>query len=422
MISEGLPPLSEDVIALLQQQKITETEPGKILQDFQTLLDFVGEKGIPVSGKQNLLPMKSLAELNQHLSEPIQIALKRPQQKSYPPINGLYLLLRASGLGQIENRGKKPFLVLNSELLSSWQIFNPTERYCTLLETWLIHANDELLGEGRNNFNEGTKCLQSWPLITQNAQKGRKFRNYAEQQTLNYSPGLHNLALMKVFGLLQVESGQPQAGKGWRIKMVKKLPFGEALMQTVVRAFFGEGIIWESEENTAISFGVLQPTLQTYFPEWQNILSIPEPEIGSGVYTFKVSLGKIWRRIAISSQMTLETLSSLILQSVNFDCDHLDMFRYKNPLGRTIEITHPYADGYPSTDEVSIGELSLKEGATMTYIFDFGDWWEFDLKLEKIAPDEKRTDYGAIIESKGLAPEQYPSWEDEDWEEADNYE
>ena len=140
-------------------------------------------------------------------------------------------------------------------------------------------------------------------------------------------------------------------------------------MQTVVRAFFGEGTIWESEENAAISFGVLQPTLQTYFPEWQNILALPEPEIGSGVYTFKVSLGKIWRRIAISSQMTLETLSSLILQSVNFDCDHLDMFRYKNPLGRTIEITHPYADGYPSTDEVSIGELSLKEGATMTYIF-----------------------------------------------------
>ena len=42
MISEELPPLPEQAIALLQQQKITETEPGTILQDFQTLLDFVG--------------------------------------------------------------------------------------------------------------------------------------------------------------------------------------------------------------------------------------------------------------------------------------------------------------------------------------------------------------------------------------------
>ena len=419
MISEGLPPLPEEAIALLKQQIITATEPGTILQDFPTLLDFVGESGIPVSGKHNLLPMKSLAELNQRLSEPIQTALKRPQQKFYPPLNGLYLLLRTSGLGQIENRGKKPFLVLNSELLSSWQSFNPTERYCTLLESWLIHANEELLGERSSSFNEGWRSMNYWTMRTQKVQK---FRNYAEQQTLNYFPGLHNLALMKLFGLLQVESGQPQAGKGWRIKMVKKLPFGEVLMQTVARAFFGEETIWESEENAAISLGVLQPTLQSYFPEWQNIFSLPEPEICSGVYTFKVSLGKIWRRIAISSQMTLGTLSNLILQSVNFDCDHLDMFRYKNPLGRTIEITHPYADGSPSTDEVSIGELSLKEGATMTYIFDFGDWWEFDLKLETIDPDEKRTDYGAIIESKGSAPEQYPNWEDEDWEEADNYE
>ncbi len=39
--------------------------------------------------------------MNERLSEPIQLDLKRPQQKSYPPINGLYLLLRASGLGQI---------------------------------------------------------------------------------------------------------------------------------------------------------------------------------------------------------------------------------------------------------------------------------------------------------------------------------
>ena len=55
--------------------------------------------------------------------------------------------------------------------------------------------------------------------------------------------------------------------------------------------------------------------------------------------------------------------------------------------------------------EVSISDLFLKEGATMTYIFDFGDWWEFDLKLEKIDTNDLRTDYGDIIESKGSAPE-----------------
>ncbi len=410
-VAEELQPLSEEAIALLKQQNITETEPGTILQDFQTLLDFVGDAGIPVSGTQHLLPLKSLADLNQRLSEPIQTDLKRPQQKSYPPINGLYLLLRASGLGQIVSQGKKHFLVLNPELLQSWNSLNPTERYFTLLEAWLIRAHEQMVGERRSPLNEGTKCIQYWPRIPD---KGQKIRSYAEQQSLSYWPELHNLALMKLFGLLHVESGQPEAGKGWRVKTVKQLPFGDALMQVIVRAFVEHGMEWESKENPSVSFGELQPALQPYFPEWQNTLAIPEHEFRSGVYVFKVYLGKIWRRIAISSQMSLADLSSLILESVNFGSDHLDMFTYKNQIGCTVEISHPYADGSPSTNEVRIGDLPLSEGAAMTYVFDFGDWWEFNVQLEKSQTDDSRVNYGAIIESYGAAPPQYPDWDDTD--------
>ncbi|WP_250121217.1 plasmid pRiA4b ORF-3 family protein [Chroococcidiopsis sp. CCMEE 29] len=410
-VAEELQSLSEEAIALLKQQTITETEPGTILQDFQTLLDFVGNAGIAVSGTQHLLPLKSLADLNQRLSEPIQTDLKRPQQKSYPPINGLYLLLRASGVGQIVSQGKKHLLVLNPELLQSWNSLNPTERYFTLLEAWLIRAHEEMVGERRSSLNEGTKCIQYWPRIPD---KGQKIRSYAEQQSLSYWPELHNLALMKLFGLLHVESGKPEAGKGWRVKTVKQLPFGDALMQVIVRAFVEHGMEWGSEENSSVSFGELQPALQPYFPEWQNTLAIPEHEFRSGVYVFKLYFGKIWRRIAISSQMTLADLSSLILESVNFDSDHLDMFTYKNQIGRTVEISHPYADGSPSTTEVCIGDLPLSEGAAMTYVFDFGDWWEFNVQLEKIQSDDSRVNYGAIIESYGAVPPQYPDWDDTD--------
>ena len=369
-LTEQLPPLSAEAKALLQQQNITATEPGTILTDFQTLLDFVGENGIAVSGKQHLLTLNSLTELNQLKSAPIQTALKRPQQKSYPPINGLYLLLRASGLGQIVFRGKKPFLVLNPELLSDWRTLNPTDRYFNLLEAWLIRAHDELLGARRSSFNEGTKCLEYWPQISPPAQQ---FRNYGEQKSLNYWPELHNLALMQLFGLLRVESGPPQAGKGWRVKMVQQLPFGSALMELLIRVFIEQGLIWSSEDNPSLPFGELQPLLQPYFPQWQHNLIIPEFEFRHGVFIFKVSLGKIWRRIAISSHMTLAALSRLILKSVNFDCDHLDMFSYQNQLGRTVQLSHPSAHGSPSTDEVCIGDLPLREGASLTYVFDSGD-------------------------------------------------
>ncbi len=266
-----------------------------------------------------------------------------------------------------------------------------------------------MLGERRGIYNAGTKCLQYWPQIPS---KGQKISSYGEQQSLSYCPELHNLALMKLFGLLQVEAGKPEVGKGWRVKGIKKLPFGDALMHVIVRAFTEHGMVWESEDDPTISFGELQPALQPYFPEWQNTLAIASHEFRAGVYVFKISLGKIWRRIAISSDSTLADLSATILQSVDFDSDHLDMFRYKNQVGRTVEVSHPYADGSPSTDEVRIGDLPLTEGASMTYIFDFGDWWEFDVQLEKVETDNGRRNYQATIESYGAAPSQYPDWDD----------
>ncbi|WP_019507376.1 plasmid pRiA4b ORF-3 family protein [Pleurocapsa sp. PCC 7319] len=406
---EKLPELSAEAIAILKQQQISKTAPGTILQDFQALLDFIGDKGIAVSGKRHLIPMKSLAKFNQQLSEPIQTDLQRPQQKSYPSINGLYLLLRASGLGQITQKGKKMVLTLNEQLLTNWNQLNFTERYFNLLEAWLIIANEEMLGERRTPLNEGTKCLQYWSEIPP---QGQKIKNYESQQNLRYYPEFHNLALMKLFGLVEADYGKPQSGKGWRVKSVKKTSWGEALMQSAFRGFVTQEIIWgEEEDTTAIKFGKLQPALQPYFPEWQNVLEIPEIESEVGVYIFKVTLGKVWRRIAISSQMTLWDLSRLILNAVDFDDDHLDMFRYKNQFGRTIEISHPYADGSLFTDKVKIGDLPLVAGALMEYIFDFGDWWEFQLQLEEIKTDDLRPDYGEIIASKGKAPQQYPDWE-----------
>lgn len=85
----------------LQQQAIDENSPGVILRDFDTLIDFVGEKGLQVTGT-HLRPLKLLKPLNGRLTQPLELGLQRPQQKSYPQINGLFLLLRATGLGVIE--------------------------------------------------------------------------------------------------------------------------------------------------------------------------------------------------------------------------------------------------------------------------------------------------------------------------------
>jgi hypothetical protein len=136
VLAPSIPSLTEEYQQLLQQLSIDDNSPGTILRDFQTLLDFLHPNGTEVSGIHNLFPLKSLPELNSRLSHPIETNLKRPQQKSYPYINGLYLLLRASGLSQVKHLGKKQTLVLDETVLQSWTKLNPTERYFTLLEAW----------------------------------------------------------------------------------------------------------------------------------------------------------------------------------------------------------------------------------------------------------------------------------------------
>ena len=408
-LAAKIPELSTKAIAILQKQQISVTTPGTLLQDFRTLLDFIGEQGIEVSGKRHLIPMKLLAQLNTELAEPLKIDLQRPQQKSYPTINGLYLLLRTTGMGKIVKRGKKNRLMLDLAIAEQWLAMNPVEQYLNLLEAWLFVANEEILGERESYMNEGFKCLQYWLKMPP---EGQQFPDYKTQANLKYYPEFYNLALMKLFGLIEAEYGKPEAGKGWRVKSVRQTAWGKALIQVIFGTHEDPSRLWEQEAEFVL--GSLKPVLQPYFPQWQKTIALPQIESQSGIYIFKVSWHQIWRRIAISSSMTLWDLSQLILRSLNFDSDHLDMFSYKDRLGKTVKIIHPYMNESPSTTEVKIGDLPLEIGSAIEYLFDFGDNWEFQLELEEIKSDT-RSDFSEIIASHGEAPPQYPDW-DEDWE------
>ena len=107
--------LTPDQIQCLKNQAFSDNEPGTLLKDFSSLLDFIGPGGIPVSGKNHLIAIKLLPQLNQLMSHPLDVKLKRPQQKSFPHINGLYLLLRASGLTQIAFEKKAAKLMLDNK-------------------------------------------------------------------------------------------------------------------------------------------------------------------------------------------------------------------------------------------------------------------------------------------------------------------
>ncbi len=75
-------------------------------------------------------------------------------------------------------------------------------------------------------------------------------------------------------------------------------------------------------------------------------------------------------------------------------------------------IHHPYNDEPPYASEVLIGELSLRPGNAMIYLYDFGDNWQFDVKLERIEPVNEKIKDPVLLESHGKAPEQYAAWDE----------
>ncbi len=215
---------------------------------------------------------------------------------------------------------------------------------------------------------------------------------------------------MKIFGMITIQEGEPDAGKGWRIIKILPTVYGRALFELLRQSFQKDPeFLFKYTQSSEVPCNLFQSSFQPYFPAWQNSLSSPEIEFRDGIFIFKVSLGKIWRRIEIDSQMTLEELADTIIRDgFRFDDDHLYAFYYKNLFGNEIEVGCPRNQTNQITTEVKIGEIPLPVGAKMKFVFDFGDNWKFTILLEEIKTGKSRAKLPRIIEKHGKAPEQYP--------------
>jgi hypothetical protein len=390
----------------LQKQKFDNCGPGTVLRDFNTLLDFIGNEGIRATGKYHAIPLDRLKELDERMTRPLRPSSKRPQLRSFPVLQGLFLLLRASGLGIGQGRGRASGrLCLNQDVLESWRMLNPTEQYFSLLETWLLNGSFDIIGE------RGL-CIDSAQKLWERMRYGnRPSARETNAGVLKYygRESECTLALLELFGLATFE--RPPESDSHRMVAFEWTVFGEQLMELV---FANMSESWPLETSMSAEFGVLQPELQKHFPNWQRLLKVPEQAIAAGVFEFKVSLGRVWRRIAIPAANSLEELAQTILAAFEFDDDHLYEFRLRSRQGREFTVTHPYIDESDyATDEFAIGMLPLDEGDTMEYLFDFGESWLFHIMLERIDLTDRKLRKAKIVASRGKPPEQYESYEDE---------
>ncbi len=404
---------------IFKQELRSDDGAGSVIEDFETLLDFIGPDGLMVSGQNHWLPLRRLADLNARLTRPLQLDLKRPQQISYPAINGLYLLARASGLVYIDQTGSKPVMRLDLPALQSWGGLNPIEKYFTLLESWLMRGNPEIIGE-RSSLGWMPRRIYSWvSLFEQISPEGQPIAgDTAAEASVRYTPGLYNLALLELFGFMVIQHLPPEPGGGWQIGRLYRTSLGEAVLYLLVEYFEQEFDYFYNSTEADFVPGRLQPVFQPYVPQWQNNLVVPEIGFREGLFVFKVALGRAWRRIAVPTMFTLDELSLAILNAFGFaDPEHLYTFKYPNRFGSVTEVHHPEMGEGPYTHEIRVGDISLRLEATMVFLFDYIDNWEFEVQLERIEPVNPQISQAVVLESQGRAPAQYDWLEDEEDEE-----
>jgi hypothetical protein len=133
-----------------------------------------------------------------------------------------------------------------------------------------------------------------------------------------------------------------------------------------------------------------------------------------GTVSFKVTLLKSYRVIKVSFSHTLKDLHNAIQDAFEFDNDHLYAFHMDGDRRSRHNAYYSDHDEPPYASDTFIRQFGWAVGQKFIYHFDFGDDWIFACRVMEVNPDEEMKGYPKVIKSKGEAPLQYPSDEDEE--------
>jgi len=155
----------------------------------------------------------------------------------------------------------------------------------------------------------------------------------------------------------------------------------------------------------------------------ENILPVELPQ--HKIYTFKLTYQlkkKVWREFEVFGDQSLEELATTVIDSMNWDNDHLHAFWFPEIRGKSV-FSHwytPYSIGSEGYDndqfpelcdsEVMIGSIDYSRHKKLGFCFDFGDDHRFLMEYKSIRIADKndyRNLFPKLIDQKGVGPEQY---------------
>jgi Plasmid pRiA4b ORF-3-like protein len=143
---------------------------------------------------------------------------------------------------------------------------------------------------------------------------------------------------------------------------------------------------------------------------------------------FRVSLprtAKIYRDIEIASSASLHDLASAIVKAFDFTFDHAFGF-YSGKTPATLMRKAPKYELFADLDGTDTDAQSVKRTTVatafpkprhqITFLFDYGDNWLFNVILTGTGQKAPKTRYPKVLATQGKSPTQYPDPNDPDEE------
>ena len=119
--------------------------------------------------------------------------------------------------------------------------------------------------------------------------------------------------------------------------------------------------------------------------------------------TLAESRPPIWRRIWVPGQISLTRLHEIIQAVTGWEDYHLHEFDIAETRYGPEAAPH---EVIPVRSEklVRLHALPLVEGTTFNYVYDFGDHWDIEVKVEKIRPHDPKSPAPSLVDGARAFP------------------
>ncbi|MCM1040533.1 MAG: plasmid pRiA4b ORF-3 family protein [Ruminococcus sp.] len=405
--------------------KELEKEVLVICEDFTAFCNYVIGNKAKLSkktgniGKKDCFVLNGLFHVQEKYDKPVYI------QNQYPIINFFYYIalkykiLELNSAGTILQQGRNYLHYCNASVWEQYALFlvnilfdgtfanNERIWYSdNRAEMWQIYMESFMEGMSKQNLCAGVKYQCS-------GNSGAPYFYHLEYIT----PYLEELNLIKIW---EKPKEEDKCKSYW---VIEPLPLLKKIVKLYMNMNMNMNVYQDADLDTAMKhaykaciIGFVQGKKEG------NLLdTFEKTEVHDRKQTIDLQVSirntDCIRVIRMNMDDSLYDLHEMIQTAVDFDDDHL--FEFTVGHGMMKKIYMPPAVMNSNQDlsvETSLRELELRHGQTFTYLFDFGDMWQFTIKVLEIR--EGTVKKPEVIRAVGDAPEQYPYYEDdEEWDE-----